>query len=365
MGYTRNFVLIILCCAFGMGSDYAHAQQTGSKEPVEISAVETLEWDRAKNQYIARGAVEVQQGDLFLTCDTLTADYAEDAATGKTSITMIYAEGNVVLRDSENTAYGDHGTYDVNGGYAKLTGSNLKMVTPEQTITARDVLEYWRFKGEASAVGNAKVDRGEDIITADKITAFFSNKAAGSNSIDQIDAYNNVKITTPDEILTGDNGTYNAANDTASLIGNVTILRGPNELHGARAEVNLTTNISKMFAQGTEGAGDARGADGRVRGVFFPGSGGNSEAPQSPTPQAPAPAPSIPRVSAPNEPVKAAPELQPVEVYQIPEAQNAAPTPAPVSTPTNTYVRPSRQVEQKAKEAGSAFHSDTESDTQE
>ena len=361
MSPLQKLLLLLFCfCALALGTKPAPAQTTQSKDPVEISAVETLEWDRANKQYIARGAVEVQQGSMFLTCDTLTADYDEDAS-GKTNITTIHATGNVVLRDTENTAYGDQGTYDVVGGYAKLTGNNLKLVMPDQTITARDQLEYWRFKGQASAIGNAKVDRGEDIITAEKITAFFSEKTKGANSIDRIEAYNNVTITTPEEVLTGDNGTYNAANDTASLIGNVKIVRGPNELEGARAEVNLTTNISKMFAQGTEGAGTARSADGRVRGIFFPGSEDKKASPSTPAPAA-APAPQVPVISAPEVPVKAEPEKQPVQINNEQTAPSSAVTTTEPTAPAQVqpYIRPSRQIEEKASEAAGAFQNQAE-----
>ncbi len=344
--------IYLLFCIFLLGASPVFAQQ----DPVEISAIETLEWDRNAKQYIARGAVEVQQGDMFLTCDTLTADYDEDAE-GKTRITHLLAVGNVVLRDIENTATGARGTYNVGQGYARLTGGDLKLVSPDQTITASDALDYWRFKGEASAIGNAKVDRGEDVITARKITAFFSEqKNANGSSVDRIEAYDDVTITTPEEVLTGDRGTYNAANDTATLIGNVKIVRGPNELEGARAEVNLTTNISKMFGDApTAAVGQVgtRGEDGRVRGIFFPGSDETNAqaAPAAPTPvqqpiEQPAPE-TLPVIEAPPEPVKTEPVQQPVQVQQNQPVQNQ-------------YVRPSQQIEDAARAAGSAFQAGSE-----
>ena len=52
--------------------------------------------------------------------------------------------------------------------------------------------------------------------------------------------------------------------DTAEMHGNVVITRGPNKLEGDKAQVNLKTNMSKIF-------GNAKNNK-RVKGVFFPSS---------------------------------------------------------------------------------------------
>ena len=72
----------------------------------------------------------------------------------------------------------------------------------------------------------------------------------------------NVVITTEKEVLTGDYAIYKSATNTAEISGNVKITSGANVLEGAKAEVDLTTNISKMF--GAQATGK------RVRGVFYP-----------------------------------------------------------------------------------------------
>jgi lipopolysaccharide export system protein LptA len=87
----------------------------------------------------------------------------------------------------------------------------------------------------------------------------------GRRELDTLEATGNVIIKTGAETVTGSYGIYRAATNKAELTGGVTIKRGENILQGARAEVDLNTNTSRMF-------GGAGGQQGRVRGVFYPGS---------------------------------------------------------------------------------------------
>jgi len=237
--------------------------QTNSNAPIEISAGQTLEWKQKDLQYIARGDVIITQGKTTVKADTVIADYREGAES-KTEIWRLTATGNVIISDSENTILGDEGIYLIDGGIATVTGTNLKLTTPEQVITATEKMEYSADKGTAAAIGNAKVVQGQDTLTASRLNVFFTKDENGENALEKIDAVGQVKIVTPQETLTGDSGMYNAGNDTATINGHVKIIRGPNTLEGTSATVNLTTKISKIF--GNEKTG------GRVKGTFFPSS---------------------------------------------------------------------------------------------
>ena len=177
---------------------------------------------------------------------------------------------NVVLKSEANTAYGDVATYDLDQSLATLTGENLRLVSPDQTITAQDRFEYDTNKGEARAIGRAKVVRpkpqggGTDTLEADKVSAFFVENAQGQQALDRMTASGNVIISTPEEVITGAYGTYTSATNKATLSGGVTIKRGQNVLQGNRAEIDLTTNLSTIYAENNGKT--------RVRGVFFPGS---------------------------------------------------------------------------------------------
>jgi len=305
----------------------AFAQTTNSQQPIEISATKTVEWLRNQNQYVARENVIVTQGPMTIHSDLLTADY-RDGATSSMEIWQLTAEGNVKIMDDTNTATGDKGIYDVTKGIATLTGSNLSLVSPDQTVTATDRMEYHSNERMAKAIGNAKVVRAKDTLKADSITAFFKDDAAkaatpassgdgiaGGGNLDRLEADGHVVIITPSETLHGQKGIYRASSNTAELIGKVKIERGDNVLEGERAEVDLNTNISKLFGSQKEG--------GRVRGVFFPGS--EKKGDKAKTPQAsPVPAPFVP----------AAPPPEPAPVVAPPAANTPVPqaaSPAKVS----------------------------------
>lgn len=304
------FAVMFLCCNMVL----AQQPPQNVQNPIEITASKDVEWQRNNQKYIARENVVVTQGNMSISCDLLTADY-RDGATSSNEIYQMTAEGSVVIADDKNKAFGDLAVYYVTQGIATLTGGNLKLVSPDQTITARDKMEYFSNERKARAVGNAKVVRAKDTLSADALTAFFKdgNAAAnsssttmigGGNNLDRLEAQGNVIIKTPTETLYGDKAVYKADTNIAELIGNVRVERDKNVLEGARAEVNLNTNVSKMMGDGKKGN--------RVRGVFFPSSQKNTNS----------------GVAAP------APVTTPAPT-QVPEEQ------APPTTPEATPLAPS------------------------
>jgi len=101
--------------------------------------------------------------------------------------------------------------------------------------------------------------------------------------IKQIDAQGNVLVSTDTEIGRGDYGVYNADAGVATLLGNVTITRGPNAIRGQYAVMDLNNNVSRMMA--APSAPDA--APTRVEGLFVrqnqaaaPAGAGNSNVPK-------------------------------------------------------------------------------------
>lgn len=240
---------------------------TNSKDPVEITADGSLEWHRNDLRFIAKESALAKQGDASIAAQNLTALYRK----GETSSMEVYrleARGTVILTSADNKAYGDNADYDLDKGLATLTGENLKMISPDQTITARDKFEYWSEEGRLNAIGDATIIRpkpagGTDTLKAQKISALLKENAQGQQVLHTMEAHGGVTIITPAERITGDYGIYRASPNTAEIKGNVKITRGPNILEGQRAEVDLTTNISKIFGANGQKTG-------RVRGVFYP-----------------------------------------------------------------------------------------------
>lgn len=240
---------------------------THSGIPLEITADNTLEWQRNEKTFTASGNALARQGDMSVAANTLTAYYT-DKTGGGMDISRVVASENVVIKSKDSQAYGASADYDLVKGYAVMTGENLRMVSPDQTVTANEKFEYWVKDGKLTAVGRARAVRGNDALEADTIAAVLKNDAQGKRALDTLEATGHVVITTPTETATGSYAIYRAAADKAELKGNVQIKRGLNTLQGERAEIDLATNTSRLFG----GAGSGTG-QGRVRGVFYPGSG--------------------------------------------------------------------------------------------
>lgn len=226
--------------------------------PVEINAEDGIEWQRDARAYIARGKARARQGDVTVHGDTLIA-YYRDAATGGTEIWRMDAQENVRIVSPDQTAFGDKAVYDVTRGVLVLTG-NTRLVTSEDTITARDSLEFWEKRALAVARGNAIAVRGDKRLRADVLTAHFKRGKNGKSRIHRVEAFDNVLISSPTEIIRSRRAVYNLATGIVVLTGSVKITRGDDQLNGEAAEVNLNSGVSRMLSTGK----------GPVRGVFKP-----------------------------------------------------------------------------------------------
>ena len=237
-----------------------------SSAPVEISAAKSLEWDRTAKTYTARKDAHAQQGDLSVKSDTLTAHYEDNKGT--TSITVLEAVGNVRISSAPYTARGDRARYDVTTQQATLTGSDLRIETPNETLTAQEKITFDAAENRLSAHGGALAKRGTDSLKSEQLDAFFTKNAQGKMTLHRITANQPVSIKTVRETITGNKGVYDVSIGKATLTGDVKIYQGENWIAGERAEVNLKTGISQLFAAPPTTA--ATNDDGRVRGVFYP-----------------------------------------------------------------------------------------------
>lgn len=273
----KHLAYAVLFCALGGAALPAIAQnQLSRDEPIEVTADKELEWDRNSKTYIARGSAKAVQGTGSLEGDVLKAYYSETSAAksagtlGTSKIDKIEAFGHVIIKSDGNTAMGDKGVYNLVTGEAVLTGKNLMLVTPRETITARDKITFNSTTNIMTADGDAKIEQGSDILESDNIIARFE-MVGGQRVLKDMDAIGNVVITTPDEVLTGDKGYYDAATDMATVTGNVRIEKGPNVLTGTRGQVNLKTRKSKLFSDGGVNISESTtGEKKRVRAIFYP-----------------------------------------------------------------------------------------------
>jgi lipopolysaccharide export system protein LptA len=266
---TRPVVLGALSAAFILGlSAAAWSQETtapaaggggfgldnNNKDPIEISADNGIEWKRDSRTYTARGNALAQQGNTSIAADTLIA-YLDD----QDELSNWEAIGNVKIQTSQSTSYGDRAEYTEATRLLVLTGSNLKVVTDNQTVTARDQIEYWRDKDVVVAKGNVVIVRSQKNTTihSDEATAYFRDKlddpatpqdeTGDGSEIYQVEAQGHVRVDRKEQTAFSDHLAYNPESDVAILTGNVTIHSKDNTYTGARAELDLANDISRLL----------------------------------------------------------------------------------------------------------------------
>jgi len=291
----------------------AHAQPSPVNQgsnPIEVTAENHLEWRRGEKLFIAKGNAKAIQADTSIEADTLRANYTEGANKKGLEINEFGANGTVILTSADNKAYGDYATYNIPKSYAEMTGSNLRLTSPSQTLTATDRFEYWVDDGRLIATGNVKVTRpkpdgsGTDTIQSAEMIATLRT-INGKRAVDTLEAKDNVIITTPTEKITGAYAIYKKTSNRIEMKGNV-----------------INTNISKIFGGNTP--------TNRVRGVFYPGSDkkdtqGQQFAPQPKTLQPSQPQKTIEAKPIPLQPTQTTPTPQPFKSPEELQQQNTKP----------------------------------------
>jgi lipopolysaccharide export system protein LptA len=237
--------------------------------PIEVYAQDGIEWQQDGNLFVARGDARAVRGEVEVLSDELRAHYRENAA-GQSEVWRLDALGNVRIVSDSETAYGDRAIYNADQKVLVVDGKKPRLVSGKDTLSASQQLEYWELKKFAVARGNAVATRDKKQVFADVLVAHLQPDNQGKTRVYRVDAYDNVRIRTERETATGDLGVYNVESGIATLTGRVRLVRDDNELRGCRAEVNLNTGISRLFAcsndQGT----------GRVQGSFVPKSRDNN-----------------------------------------------------------------------------------------
>lgn len=86
-------------------------------------------------------------------------------------------------------------------------------------IDATEGIEWRREQRVYIARGNARVARGDLAIYADKLSAFYREGAGGKTDITRVIAEGNVRLTSPDQTVTGDVATYDIAQGVLVVTG--------------------------------------------------------------------------------------------------------------------------------------------------
>ena len=274
--------------------------------PVEVTSDGGMEWRQNEQVIIAKGNAKAVRGDVTVTADQLLAHYRKKAAapgavpaaatppaspaatatgdTGNNEIYRLEAIGNVHIFTPTDQAFADKAVYDIDQAVLVMTGHDLHIITPQQTMSARDVMEYWSQKHMAVGRGNAVVNTNDGRrLSADILVGYTADPNAPANPVQKaaattpakpgtdplanaggklqrVDAFGHVEVRTAAEIFHADKGVYVPDSGIARLAGNVHLTRGQNQLNGDEAIINLKTGVSTM----------ERNPGSRVQGLVVP-----------------------------------------------------------------------------------------------
>lgn len=107
--------------------------------------------------------------------------------------------------------------------------------------------------------GNAVVIQNGNALRSNTLRVTYRGEpGADGSQIDKVFADTEVFYITPNERVRGDNGVFDAVNNTITIRGRVVVTQGRSVVQGSELVVNTVTRQSRM-----------RGVDGRVRAVFF------------------------------------------------------------------------------------------------
>lgn len=126
---------------------------TSRKEPIQVTS-DRLDFDYKNRRTIFRGGVEVVQGDIRLSSDTLTVVYAE--VEKQQQLREVVAEGGVTITQGARKATGDRAVFDQSNRTLVLTGRAMLEEGSNQvngdTIVVYPDESRMQIKGENSRV---------------------------------------------------------------------------------------------------------------------------------------------------------------------------------------------------------------------
>lgn len=128
-----------------------------------------------------------------------------------------------------------------------------------------DRIEVQDRANRAILSGNVRVRQGSLSLNAARINVAYTNTAG--TEVDRIDASGGVTVRSPSETARGQFAVYDINRRLITMVGNVTLLQGTNEVKGGRLVIDLSTGRATMDGGAARGVtGGATG--GRVTGRF-------------------------------------------------------------------------------------------------
>ena len=136
--------------------------------PIEVTSRDGMEWRQEEQVIIAKGDAKAVRGTVTVTADQLVAHYRKKAARPElpaprrrprttrpaphhrripaTTRSTVWSGGQRPHLHRDRPGLRRQGDLRHGPGRAGLTGHDLHIITPQQTMSARDEMEYWSQK---------------------------------------------------------------------------------------------------------------------------------------------------------------------------------------------------------------------------
>ncbi len=318
---SKHILLPFIISFFLCGFFYNHNSSAQSIDlshggQITVTALGGFDWDQNAKKVTAYIQAKAIRDNVTVTADKLIAYYRKKAGSpdkppeanansqpkndnmgqndsGSNEIYRLYAYGHVHIYTNTDQAWGDKAVYDIDQATLVLTGQHMKLITPQNIMTARDAMEYHSQtrisvgRGDATVINikdgrriyadvlvgytspdeQKKLHQSNDLKTNDQK----SDDLTKSGKLEKVNAFGNVVVRTQTETVRGDRGVYVPNTGIARVVGNVHITRGQNQLNGHSAIINMHTGIAHM----TEMPGQ------RVKGLIVPNQTNQNERPEN------------------------------------------------------------------------------------
>ena len=216
MKLKYSLLIYLSLTAASCWADDKAALASANQSPLEIDSDDGVTCDKQQQTCTAKTNVVVVKGPFSMYCDNMVAHIKKDD-NGKNTIWRIVATGNVRILGAEESEK----------AFAPMAEYNLE--------TAKVILTG----------GNPVVLKDEYVIKGDKIEVLLFEQD-GKKSIQKMEAFQNVILSSPDEIAFSQYADYDPESRLATLKDNVKIYRKEGKLTGSKAVVDLTAKTSKI-----------------------------------------------------------------------------------------------------------------------
>jgi lipopolysaccharide export system protein LptA len=251
-----------------------------NKIPIDISAEQGVKFFDAKNYLEALGNVSIARGNSTLYGNQARIDYQKN--NNKREMIQLNLQGNVLSVSPRVTIYAQRGQYHLPTNTVIYKGSQadpyIQLFAPEGDLISQKELRYELTKKLVTAKGSAELHshKASHKLFAEEIRAFLkegttqqkkdekkslnkqenagisfdqnSSEEQLAQSLDMLEAHQNVKLVLPGKVATSDHARYQVDREIIELWGHVKVTDDTKQLYGAYAIIYKNQGQSEVYA---------------------------------------------------------------------------------------------------------------------